>query len=119
MAYISPTPSQLRARYPAFSAVSDDVVAEWIADAETVADAGWLEARRPVAVMAHAAHRMAETGLGAGSIPVGVTQFKSGTFSATIADGVANLTGYRSTVYGREFLRLRRILFAGPRVVSA
>ena len=64
----------------------------------------------------YAAHRLAELGIGGGAVPQGVTSFKSGTFSATVSDAVAGLTGFDATVYGREFVALRRAAFAGPRM---
>lgn len=118
MAYSRPTAADLKARYPAFATVSDDVVLYWIADAEAVVDAGWSDTWRATGVMAHAAHRMAELGVLTGTLPPGVTSFKSGTFSATVADAYASLTGFKSTPYGRDFLSIRRRLFAGPRVVN-
>ncbi|WP_368655950.1 DUF4054 domain-containing protein [Novosphingobium sp. B1] len=45
-----------------------------------------------------------------------MTSFKSGTFSASVSDGVASRTGYDATVYGREFKQLARSLFSGPRL---
>jgi hypothetical protein len=64
--------------------------------------------------MAYAAHRMAEQGL-SGAMVGGVTGFKSGTFSAQLSEQAANRTGFNATIYGREFLSLARINFAGPR----
>lgn len=116
MAYSAPTPANLKTRYPAFAAVADGTVQAWLDDAATFADDGWPDADRATAVMAYAAHRMAELGLVASAIPAGVTSFKSGTFSATVSDAVAGLTGLKSTAYGREFIALRRRNFAGPRL---
>lgn len=116
MAYIVPTAADLKARYPAFTAVADATVDVWLEDAATFADASWPDADRRVAVMAYAAHRLAELGMGAGAIPAGVTSFRSGSFSANVSDAQASRTGLSATVYGREFLALRRRSFAGPRL---
>ena len=115
MAYTKPTAANLKARFPAFAAVADATVGYWIdeGDAET---ASWPDTGRGKAVMAYAAHRLAELGIGAAAVPVGVSSFKSGTFSATVSDAVAGLTGFDATVYGREFVTLRRVAFAGPRM---
>lgn len=116
MAYTVPAPADLKARYPAFAAVADATVQVWLDDAATFADASWPDADRRTGVMAHAAHRMAELGIGASSVPLGVTSFKSGTFSATVSDKTASATGLDATVYGREFKTLRDRLFRGPRL---
>lgn len=103
-----------RLRYPAFSTVADGQIGYWLADALTQVGDEWAEANRDAAKFAWAAHRMAEGGMLTGAIPAGVTSFKSGAFSATIADVVAGLTGLSGTIYGREFLALRRASFGGP-----
>ncbi|MBK6800425.1 MAG: DUF4054 domain-containing protein [Novosphingobium sp.] len=115
MAYTKPTAANLKARFPAFAAVADGTVEYWINEGDEQT-ATWPETGRDKAVMAYAAHRMAELGIGSTSIPVGLTSFKSGTFSATVSDSVAGLTGMDATVYGREFVTLRRVAFAGPRM---
>jgi len=115
MAYITPTAADLKARYPAFAAVPDATLELWIAEGEeeTVA---WPVDARARAVMAYAAHKVNEYGLGAGAIAQGVSSFKSGTFSATIADAQASRTGFAASVYGREYQMLQRRYFGGPRL---
>lgn len=113
MAYSKPTLATFRALYPAFAAVADATVEAWIdaGDAETEA---WPDDYRASAVMLYAAHKMATQGLGTGAIPAGVTSFKSGTFSATVSDGLASKTGLSATAYGRDYLDLMRREFGGP-----
>lgn len=113
MAYTKPTAANLKARFPAFAAVADASVEYWIDEGDEQTGR-WPETGRDKAVMAYAAHRMAEQGMGQGVVPAGVTSFKSGTFSATVSDAVAGLTGFDATVYGREFVSLRRRAFFGP-----
>ncbi|HQS96691.1 MAG: hypothetical protein B7Y38_11475 [Sphingomonadales bacterium 28-56-43] len=115
MAYTAPTSATLKARYTAFATVADATVTYWLGEAAEDC-ANWSENLRARGEMALAAHRMAEQGIIAGSIPAGVTSFKSGTFSASVSDGVAARTGYDATVYGREFKQLARALFSGPRL---
>ena len=115
MAYSAPTSATLKARYPAFQTVSDVTVTTWLAEAATDC-ATFPESTRARAEMALAAHNMASIGIVTGAIPAGVTSFRSGTFSATVSDATASLTGFSSTVYGREFLTYRRSAFAGPRM---
>ncbi len=115
MAYTAPTAYDLKVRYPAFVDLDDAPITYWLAEAAEDC-ALFPETTRARAEMAWTAHRLAEQGLGAGAVPQGVTSFKSGTFSATVSDAVAGLTGFDATVYGREFVALRRAAFAGPRM---
>ena len=120
MAYTAPTPAALKARYPAFAAVLDATVQYWLTDAERFVDQTWREGDYAVALMACAAHHMAMGNIGAaGAIPAGVTNFKSGTFSATLSDKAASATGFDATVYGREYRALQRRNFGGPRIIRA
>lgn len=113
MAYTAPTYADLQSRYPAFISLDSDPITYWLAEAAQDC-ALFPEAIRARAEMALAAHKLAEQGLGSGAVPAGVTSFKSGTFSATVSDSVAGLTGLEATIYGREFIELRRRAFAGP-----
>lgn len=119
MAYTKPTPSNLKTRYPAFAAVADDTVQYWLTDAERFVGETWREADYAPALMACAAHHMAQSGVvgGAGALPQGVTNFKSGTFSAQISEAQAAKTGFETTRYGLELRALMRRNFAGPRLV--
>lgn len=123
MAYDKPTPADLRLRYPAFAEVDDATVQYWLTDAERVVSNSWIEADYAPAIMAYAAHRMAELGLGAsaigGGLPAGVTRFRSGAMDVAVSEAVAGRTGFDATVYGREFVALRRRNAGGPRLVAA
>ena len=112
MAYTAPTLADFRTRYPAFATVADATVSAWLADGDAATGA-WPDDPRPRAVMLFAAHNLALQGFG-GAIPAGVTSFKSGTFSATVSDGMASRTGLSATSYGRDYLALARSNFAGP-----
>lgn len=103
-----------RLRYPAFAAVSDGLVSYRVYEALSVVGTEWAEAERISARTAWAAHKLAEAGSLSGGVPQGLTSFKSGTFSATVANELAGLTGFDATVYGREFLAMRRAAFSGP-----
>lgn len=105
-----------RLRYPAFATVSDGLISYRLFDALTEVGDNWPDAQRTNARLAWSAHKLAEAGSLGGAVPQGVTSFKSGTFSATVSDSVAGLTGLDATVYGREFVTLRRVAFAGPRM---
>ncbi len=108
-----------RLRYPAFATVSDGLISYRLFDALTEVGDNWPDAQRTNARLAWSAHKLAEAGSLGGAVPQGVTSFKSGTFSATVSDSVAGLTGMDATVYGREFVTLRRVAFAGPRMAWA
>jgi hypothetical protein len=115
MAYTAPTVEDLKSRYPAFDAVADATVQVWLDEGESDTS-NWSDETRFRANMLYAAHKMSEQGLGKGATPQGVTSFKSGTFSASIAGKQADRTGFGATIYGREFLELARRNFAGPRL---
>lgn len=115
MSYTAATVSDLITRYPAFASVAEATVQYWL-DEAVIEVALYPEATRARAEMAYAAHMMASNGTITGAIPAGVTSFKSGTFSATVADGIASMTGINSTAYGRELAAMRRAQFAGPRL---
>lgn len=124
--YAKPSPAHLMARYPAFAAVPLGTIRMWLADAERFVDHSWPEGDYAAALMSLAAHNMALAGIGgtsnSGTIPAGVTRFKSGNMDVAIADAVAvqqSKGGYQATLYGQEFARMQRRNFAGPRLVSA
>lgn len=108
--------AEFRLRFPAFAAVSDGPISYWLAQATADVGDNWPASIQTNARLSYAAHRLAENSALPSAIPMGVTSFKSGTFSATVADSVASAVGFETTAYGQEFLRLRRIAFAGPRL---
>lgn len=123
--YAKPSAADLKARYPAFADVADATVQSWLTDAERNVDTTWIEADYPAALMAHAAHAMAMQGIGAasgaGALPAGVTRFKSGAMDVTVSEAAASAQakgGYAASPYGREFARLQRRSFGGPRAVA-
>lgn len=118
MAYAEPTPSDLKARYPAFVGVDDVVIQYWLDDSARYVDQSWMEQDYGPALIAVAAHNMVGAKVAgiaqddiselAGS---GLTQFKSGTFSASFSEEAAALAaegGWASSAYGREYLMLLR-----------
>jgi hypothetical protein len=107
---------EFRIRCPMFAAIDDGVVSYWLAEAASVVGSSWpADAVLPAKAL-YAAHMMQASGLLASAIPAGVTSFKSGTFSATVSDSLASLTGLDATPHGREFAVMRRRYFAGPRL---
>ena len=110
----SETLAIFRLRYPAFASVSDGAISYRLYEALSAVGDNWPTEMQIPARTAWAAHKLAEAGSLAGTIPQGLTQFKSGTFSATVASELASLTGFDATVYGREFVAMRRAAFSGP-----
>ena len=103
-----------RLRYPAFDDVDDGRIGYWLAQSATEVGSNWAEDMRSAGKYAWVGHKLVESGALASAVPAGLTSFKSGTFEAKVSDKIASLTGFDSTVYGREFLAMRRRLFSGP-----
>jgi hypothetical protein len=120
----------LRLRYPAFATVADETIAYWLTDAARIVTADWAVDEEP-GLLALAAHSMAINGaLASGDAGeaalakvkgMGVTSFRSASFSATVSDAVIAAQakgGYASTVYGQEFAVMLRRNVGGPRLVG-
>lgn len=111
MPYTTPTASELKARYPEFDSVSDTLVDFAISDAGRFVDETWFEDDYQRAIMALAAHFLAQDGALGGSTVVSgnVTSEKLGDASVSYgaAVGAAN-NEYGTTSYGRAFLRIQR-----------
>lgn len=117
------TPADLKARFPEFAAVDDARVQYWLTDAARIVTDGW-GADEDVGLILLAAHNLAAGGaLATGqSFPVGVTSFKSGTFSIGFSDASAAAQaagGYGSTRYGIMFRSLLRVHAGGPFLAEA
>lgn len=127
MAYVVPTASTLKTRYPAFAAVADPTVEYWLTDARLIVTDAWAEIDRANAEMALAAHNLALNGYGTAGGAVGdlaamgVESFKSASMSVSFnADAVKRTGdgGYSSTRYGVAFLPYLRRNVGGPRLVG-
>lgn len=118
MAWAAPTPADLKARFPAFAAVPDDVIQDALDEAALQVDGTWVsEADFRLGRMLLAAHILTMDGHGAGGGGGGAGgaagQFKrmrSGQLdlerftAADLGYGDAGVLG--STDYGRRFLDL-------------
>jgi hypothetical protein len=104
-----------RLRYPEFASTLDGQVSYWLYDGLTMA-ADWTE--RDAAITAYAAHQiaMAANNAAIGALPMGVTSFKSGVFSAEISD--TKRTGFSATNYGVDFLAIATRCIGGIHLVS-
>ena len=121
--YAKPSPADVQARYPAFASVPEATIRYWLTDAERIVTNAWAEGDYAPGLMALAAHNMAQAGLGgaAGSIPAGVTRFKSGAMDVSFNEATAARQaagGYGATRYGVEFRAMLRRNSGGPRLVG-
>lgn len=116
MAYVVPTPAELKLRYAAFAAVDDVAVQYWLTDAERVVDTSWAEADYAPALIAYAAHRMAEEKVSGFAMDAassaqasGLTNWKSASVSMQFSEASAARVaagGLQSTRYGLDYLDL-------------
>lgn len=125
MAYVAPTPTTFKARFPEFAPVSDALVGLVLDEAFAAVGETWLERDRARAQMLLTAHLLTIEGepdrtvsgtasAGTGSvkrIKVGdvETEFASPGASSGVSMGV-----YGSTTYGQQFAALMRMNFGGP-----
>lgn len=130
MAYVIPTASDLKTRFPEFSTVDDAVVTARIEEATRMVDESWTEGDYATAIMLYACHLMALEGLGTGPD----SQANTGQMAnfQTIRSGQLTLTRgtksygggdtgdwYASTRYGSRFWRLLKQNQGGPGVAAA
>lgn len=116
MSYTDPTPTDLKARFPAFNAVDNAAIQTAIDEAGRRVDQTWPEEDYTLAKMLYAAHVMTLDGLGAGreAKMVGLKSMQLGQmqFERTLADN-ETAGALNSTSYGRRFLELVSLNFAG------
>jgi hypothetical protein len=134
MAYTAPTAADLKARYPEFDAVSDDLVTLVITEAAGTVSTSWLERDYAPAIMLLTAHMLITEGAVERANPNGngtssmtttgaVKSYRVGEVQVSYAGtsegaGAASgdLSGLSATEYGKRFLALRRANFGGPMV---
>jgi hypothetical protein len=123
MAYVAPTPAELKSRYPAFANVDDAVVQSALDEAARQVDESWTEGDFATAQMLYACHVMTMNGVLSGAGGIQLASFRSIRSGAlTLERGTVNgddgswLSG---SEYGRRFLTLRRQNKGGMRVTGA
>lgn len=126
MAYTAPTASDLKARFPAFAAVSDDVVSSALTEAARMVDeTNWLEGDFAVGRMLYACHALTLDGFGtsteaqlASQGALGFSRMKSGMVEIERATGPASNSAstLTATSYGKRFRELLQRNVGGPRV---
>jgi hypothetical protein len=131
MAYTVPTAANLKARYPEFNSVADALVTAVINEASAQVSTRWLERDYAPAIIHLTAHLLASEGeperTAEGSSTMAtqgaVTREQVGAVSISYAGEGSSQRGSQavaddrtSTEYGRRFLRLLRVNFAGPMV---
>jgi hypothetical protein len=125
MAYVPPTASDLKQRFPEFIAVSDTLVALILAEASAQVGETWYERDRKPATLYLAAHMLAmegEPGRTAGGTSGGtsgpVRRRKVGDVETEFAGfSASSASEYGSTAYGLRFLDLLRRNFPAVAVV--
>lgn len=134
MAYVIPTTAEFKARYQAFSALSDAAISPVLADAvRTVGQptaTRWVEADYAPAIMLLTAHWLITEGAltggaasNAGEFAGPITKKRVGDietsygFAPSGAGSSASGSGdFERTEYGRRYLAMMRANFAGPMV---
>lgn len=120
MAYVAPTPTTFKARFPEFVPVSDSLVGLVLAEAIAQVGETWLERDRARAQMLLAAHTLTMEGepgrstSGQGSAATGaVKRRKVGDVEVEFAgsgsgSGGSGATGFAASTYGQEYMSLMR-----------
>jgi len=131
MAYVPPTASDLKQRFPEFTAVSDTLVNLILAEASAQVGETWLERDRKPATLYLAAHMLASEGrdaaaagvVGGDAVTGPLKRRKVGDVEAEFA-GVSSSSGdgssaseYASTAYGLRYLELMRRNFPAVAIV--
>lgn len=110
MPYETPSASDLTTRHPAFSSLDSDYIDAVIAEAERFVDSTWFEDDYQPAVMHLAAHMLIAEGALEGSVKGVLTSESIGDASASYDNSdKADASDYRTTSYGRAYMRLLRV----------
>lgn len=126
MTYTAPTASDLIARFPAFAAVSTDVIATALVEAACASDDSWVnESDFRLARMLHAAHALTLDGHGTGAEAkaasagtLGFSRIKSGELEFQRDTG-SNAGSLSATTYGKRYLELLRRNKGGALVANS
>ena len=115
-----PAAADFIARYPAFSTVASALLDSVLGEAAGEVDSSWRLADQQPAIMAFAAHLLAQQGYGTGDLDIGMavsgplTGYAAGDTKLTFAKPAAgaksvgqDALGLSSTAYGLRFLQLQ------------
>lgn len=131
MPYVAPTLAEFRARYAEFAPVGDALVQAVLVEAQASVSTSWVERDYAPAIMLLTAHLLlsedaiqkAQGSVSYGDYAGPITKEKVGEVEVSYGGGATASSGasggsddYSSTEYGRRFLRLLRLTFAGPMV---
>lgn len=127
MAFLAPTPADLKARFPRFDAATDPQAQGALDEAARMTDDGWPEADHFLGMMLYAAHVLTLDGVGAGTEAQlnaeGVGDFQSiklGSLSlsrfskAEASKGSVVLDDLMKTTFGQRFYALAARFGGGP-----
>lgn len=121
MTYTRPTLEAFKTLYPAFTTLTQLQFDAWAKKAEARVGENYGNEQQDATELL-TAHLLATNGVGVSAASAtlastGATSFRSGSFSATISEGVATARakgGYGATSYGTQFAEIQRRLFGGP-----
>lgn len=124
MAFVKPTPADLKLRLPEFADVADATIQTYIDMASRFVDTSWFEEDYTDAILYFAAHLMALAGIGKGPDSVGnasnmsiYQSIRSGQLTLTRGSSASNdAWSFNSTRYGRLFAFFLKLNKGGPRV---
>lgn len=122
MAYVKPTPADIKALYPAFASVPDATLQIYIDRAPI--DDSWFESDYTQAIELWVAHTMTLNGLGTNEAATqaasGVKSISSGGLSVSFAESKSSDDGgWGGSIYGKQFYALLRRNKGGPRSAAA
>lgn len=125
MAYIDPTPADIKADFPAFASVDDAAIQRMIdLRIPMWVDESWPESLYTFAGELVVAHYLSRAGYGGNAqansaAASGISRIKSADFELTLADSAtsSDLSGFTTTIYGRDFLALLYRAKGGPTVI--
>lgn len=111
------TAAQVKAFAPAFAAVADAIVTQWITWAPTYLSESKLSTDFDQAVLLWVCHQLQTTKGSAAGAGGPVTAMEAGDVSVQYATpGVEASTTYKATAWGRTLTMLLRTYTAGPRI---
>lgn len=127
MAYVLPTPDDLKSMYPEFATVSDAVITQYIDMAARNVDTTWFEEDYQRAIITLACHLMAISGIGSGPDSKAnngemaiYKVIRSGALTLQKFDKASDdsFWQFSASRYGKIYRMLLKLNRGGPRVVG-
>jgi hypothetical protein len=119
MSYTAPTVGDFTTRFPRFVDVNADLLAALLAEALTQVDDSWLEQDYANGVLYLMAHMLVQETGGGADRPGTITSESLGPISISYGTGgVASMSDFGATEYGRRYRSLRNKNFPGVAIAS-